>query len=130
MADVMAEDFEIKLRPIVDITKGYEITGETYQSTYSVINKGSFVVQFRYVETKCWHPENPDNQIALNWVNINKHISPDDSITVHNNFPFSKFLKAVPNGKTEKILHVQILFNFLDVKGSEFEKEMSFRLRL
>lgn len=129
MANVMAEEFEIKIKPIVDITKRYSMTGETFQYIYDVVNKGSFVVHFRNVETKCWHPEHPDKQTSLNLINVNKHISPGSSEEVHNNFTYKKLIQAIPNGVeiTNRILHIKVSFNFLDVKGNEFEKEMSFQ---
>lgn len=129
MANVMAEEFEIKVKPIVEVTERSSVTGDTFEYVYEIVNKGSFVVHFRHIETKCWHLKHPNKQASLNLININKHISPGSSEEVHNNFTYKKLIQAMPDGVdiTDRILNIQVLFNFVDIKGNEFEKEMSFQ---
>jgi len=72
MADIMAQEFELKIAPIIQIEKrDAHFQGNFGSTNFEIINKGSLPVHIVKIVLEWWHREEPD-RIYKNEVEIDK----------------------------------------------------------
>ena len=61
MADIMAQEFELKIAPIIQIEKrDAHFQGNFGSTNFEIINKGSLPVHIAKIVLEWWHKEFPD----------------------------------------------------------------------
>jgi len=61
MADIMAQEFELKIAPIIQIEKrDASFSGDSGATNFEIINKGSLPVNIVKIVLEWWHRELPD----------------------------------------------------------------------
>jgi len=123
MADIMKQEYEIKIKPLVKIRFDGFITREAnIQPQWCVHNYGSLFIKLLNYKVKFWHMDFENDSIAFE-KQINEEITPDDVLRIDDLFSLSD-LPHFHSQKDVKIpLVIEFIFTFSDAKGDEFTKK-------
>jgi hypothetical protein len=125
MAVMMQKEFEIRLKPVVEI----DIAGISIQwgdfhmgFTIEVFNRGSYAVYLSGYEIRYWNEDSPDRISALPQGEVNRMISPTEGrIQIRGGVCLSD-LKDFDNLKT-KYTMIEFNLSFLDIRGKKFSEK-------
>lgn len=124
MAEVMREEFEIKIRPFISAAlERLHWSGLDLNFRFLIKNNGFFLVTLLNYEVKCWHEDYKDRKFSVLKKSTNSHIAPNGPIIIAKRISLS-CLRDLPLGnQTSHIINLEFKFNFLNARGEEFTVE-------
>lgn len=128
MAKIMKEEFEIKFKPILEIVPhGFIVNWSLLRldTEIEILNKGSYAIYLADYNLKYWHQDFENQKTSLPKIEINKYIFPDAGLSIDDNHILFKLRQLPITGEEEKLVIVEITFNFLDAKGNKFTEKLT-----
>jgi len=124
IADIMKQEYEIKIKPIVKIKfDGFITRGATFLPRLRVHNYGSLLIKLINYKVKCWHMDFENDSIIAFEKQINEEITSDDVLRINDSFSLSDLPHFTSLEKPKIPLVVEFTFTFFDAKGNEFIKK-------
>jgi len=132
MTKMMQEEFEIRLRPIIEIDDpGLSVNWATLTMgyTFHIYNRGSYAVYLLGYSIKYWPEELIGRVYSSPEKEINEYISPNEKTEIKDSFVLSALQSLEKTKAQDKYAIIEFYFNFLDVRGKKFTEKFARKLK-
>jgi hypothetical protein len=127
MAKIMKEDFEIKIKPIIEIYfagRQGNWASMMWQFSFRIFNRGSCSIFLSSYNIKYWSEAFADQIFALPEKKANRYISPNEHAEIKPKLVLSELNSSKVEEIRNKGIMVEFNFEFFDARGTKFTEKI------
>ena len=128
MAKVMETEFNIRIKPIVDIIFETPFLDVMETVVFSVKNKGSYALKLEHYQLDVTYKDPEDEFLFSITQEVGQYINPTKKIECTQELDFSNTKLA--ERKDIKVIYINATFSFLDVFDNKFKRELRVKTEL
>ena len=122
MANVVEKEFEVRTKPVVDITLIWTSSALSWIKLHHTIeNKGTYAIFLKQYLVNLTHTDLPEQSFHSCKIDVEKHIKANDNITREEKHRFDALDKS-PIKKAKNIIDIDVKYIFSDIFDKEFIK--------